>query len=148
VNYDFISSSQPPAVLPSAPNFIGSADPSDWAQNIANLQYDPRPPVFVMTNPAYPRDFRFYVDINRNGRFETNGYIPTVTNESGALGPNAIMNGEPEFIGVLANPSIRTPRPTILSAVTPIWFCRSARNSTSITSATLPKAITSTACRR
>jgi hypothetical protein len=77
-----------------------------WAQNIANLSCDPRPPVFVATNPnpAYPLDFRFYVDINRNGRFETNGYQPTVGNNGLLTGTNAVLNGEPEFIGVLRNP--------------------------------------------
>jgi len=77
-----------------------------WVQNIANLYYDPRPPVFVVTNPFYPNnyDFRFYVDINRNGRFETNGYQTTFSDENRDLGQNAVLNGEPEYIGVLKNP--------------------------------------------
>jgi hypothetical protein len=81
---------------------------ADWVQNIANLYYDPRPPVFVQTNPALPAnyDFRFWVDINRNGRFETNGYQPTNDFEAtGNFNGNyAYLNGEPEFIGVLRNP--------------------------------------------
>ena len=77
-----------------------------WAQNIANLFYDPRPPVFVLTNTASPNslDFRFWVDINRNGRFETNGYIPNIVDEIGDKNGYAVWNGEPEFIGVLRNP--------------------------------------------
>jgi hypothetical protein len=105
VNYDYLYNS--PTL------FNNASDPVGWVQNIANLYYDPRPPVFVITNPAFPNnyDFRFYVDINRNGRFETNGYQTTFANvaagggtESLQLGPNSIMNGEPEFIGVLKNP--------------------------------------------
>ena len=79
---------------------------ADWAQNIANLYYDPRPPVFVLTNAAYPTnyDFRFWVDINRNGRFETNGYQPVINDNGSNTGSYESLNGEPEFIGVLRNP--------------------------------------------
>jgi hypothetical protein len=79
---------------------------ANYAQNIANLWYDPRPPVFVVTNPAYPNsnDFRFWVDINRNGRFETNGYQATVYDNGNATGSSNFLNGEPEFIGILRNP--------------------------------------------
>jgi hypothetical protein len=79
---------------------------ANYAQMIANLWYDPRPPVFVITNQALPNnyDFRFWVDINRNGRFETNGYQPTVYDNGLPTGYYGYYNGEPEFIGVLKNP--------------------------------------------
>jgi hypothetical protein len=98
VNYDYYTGGNT--------NFSAAKSGPAWAQNIANLWYDPRPPVFVLTNPAYPSnlDFRFWVDINRNGRFETNGYIPTIINERGEVGSNQVWAGEPEFIGVLRNP--------------------------------------------
>jgi hypothetical protein len=98
VNYDIYNMTRNPMSMAS--------QPADWAQNIANLYYDPRPPVFVVTNPAYSTnsDFRFWVDINRNGRFETNGYTPEVIDELGHLGSNIWMSGEPEFIGVLNDP--------------------------------------------
>ncbi|HEY3863759.1 MAG TPA: hypothetical protein VGO59_17930 [Verrucomicrobiae bacterium] len=80
----------------------------NWAQNIANLQYDPEPPVFVDINrnhfPPTNYDFRFWVDVNRNGRFETNGYQPLVNDNGLYAGSYGFMNGEPEFIGVLRNP--------------------------------------------
>jgi hypothetical protein len=104
VNYDFLEGTSQPMSQRNA------ALAADWAQNIANLFYDPRPPVFVITNPAVPTnsDFRFWVDVNRNGRFETNGYIPTVVNEFGELsGSNEFWNGEPEFIGMLSDPFSR-----------------------------------------
>jgi hypothetical protein len=106
VNYDYFL---------NASGTFNTTNPG-WAQNIGNLFYDPRPPVFVMTNgnlaaPQY--DFRFWVDVNRNGRFETNGYQPLL-NESGnwvpvngSSGPPFItnfVNGEPEWIGVLKYP--------------------------------------------
>ncbi len=89
-------------------------NPADWAQNIANLIYDPRPPVFIKTNagPAFPVDFRFWVDLNRNGKFETNGYLPSIgnnglpvqdPNNQGAFLSN-FFNGEPEWIGGLQYP--------------------------------------------
>ncbi len=80
----------------------------DWAQNIGNLFYDPRPPVFVMNNgnlgqPTY--DFRFWVDINRNGRFETNGLVQDILPSGAAnTGVFDLVNGEPEWIGVLKYP--------------------------------------------
>jgi hypothetical protein len=104
VNYDYLINGQ---------SYSAASDPADWATNIGNLFYDPRPPVFVMTNgnlanPLY--DFRFWVDINRNGRFETNGYLP-VLDDSGSktppTGPPFVTNfnnGEPEWIGVLKYP--------------------------------------------
>jgi hypothetical protein len=107
VNYDYFSNASG-VYLP----FNNASDPVGWVQNIANLYYDPRPPVFVVTNPAYPNnyDFRFWVDINRNGRFETNGYQPTLVNiasrpgtENIVLGPSADLKGEPEWIGMLRN---------------------------------------------
>src|ERR1035437_9285053 len=42
-------------------------------QNIANLWFLPRAPVFITTNRVTGgADFRYYLDLNRNGRFETN----------------------------------------------------------------------------
>jgi hypothetical protein len=56
-----------------------------------------------LTQPSY--DFRFWVDINRNGRFETNGYQPALYPD-GSQVPNVtnFNNGEPEWIGVLKYP--------------------------------------------
>jgi hypothetical protein len=111
VNYDILSSSGPV----NQP-FNMSQNPAAWAQNIANLFYDPRPPVFVPLNPGTLNnlsDFRFWVDINRNGRFETNGFLPYI-GENGlqdlngpwpaGFGASNNFNGEPEWIGVLRDP--------------------------------------------
>ncbi len=44
----------------------------EWEQNIANLWLNPRPPVFVITNSGTgSNEFRYYLDLNRNGRDDT-----------------------------------------------------------------------------
>jgi hypothetical protein len=82
----------------------------DRNRNLVNLWYDPRPPVFITTNsnPNAPLDFRFYLDINRNGHFETNGWVPVLINGqpvevNGEL-LHQFMVGDPEWIGVLEHP--------------------------------------------
>ncbi|HKQ37609.1 MAG TPA: hypothetical protein VJ063_05985 [Verrucomicrobiae bacterium] len=78
-------------------------------QNIANLYYDPRVPVFVNTNvpggPQGPLDFRFYLDLNRNGRYDTNGAYPLIDDKGNAI-PQTDYHfvGDPEWVGVLENP--------------------------------------------
>lgn len=94
---------------------------ADRIQNIANLLYDPRPPVFVSTNGASsPLDFRFYLDLNRNGRFESNGWLPIINQRGMFVDSNGVERtptfppppgllsnffvGDPEWIGVLEHP--------------------------------------------
>ncbi|HWD94763.1 MAG TPA: hypothetical protein VG938_20710, partial [Verrucomicrobiae bacterium] len=90
-----------------------------WERNIADLLYNPRAPVFVVTNKGSgAADFRFYLDLNRNGRFDTNGNWPVLsgnpafpyfdTNENPtATLSNAVradFTGDPEWIGQLERP--------------------------------------------
>ncbi|HEY5043087.1 MAG TPA: hypothetical protein VIK53_13915, partial [Verrucomicrobiae bacterium] len=66
--------------------------PADYQQNIANLQILPRAPVFIVTNAQTgAMDFRYYLDLNRNGLFDdtVNGNV-----------------GDPQWIGVLAHPEL------------------------------------------
>ena len=81
----------------------------EFEQNIANLYYDPRVPVFVDTNvsgvTAGPLEFRFYLDLNRNGRFETNGAYPLMDiNGDPIRDTDYHFIGDPEWVGVLENP--------------------------------------------
>jgi len=75
---------------------------------ITNLWLDPRPPVFVGTN----REQRFYLDLNRNGRFETNGVLPVLDGTGNAildasgLPIMAHFTGDPEWFGVLSRPQL------------------------------------------
>jgi hypothetical protein len=89
-------------------NLEQAADRRIYAGLLGNLFYDPRPPVFyqVSANPRVPWEFRYYLDLNRNGRAETNGFLP-VTDQTGRT--NAAWGGEqfvgdPEWIGVLEHP--------------------------------------------
>lgn len=77
----------------------------DWVQNIANLQYDPRPPVVISTNLTGLRtnDFRFFLDLNRNGLFEPTGFLATNVNRREPVSTNFYV-GDPQWIGVLEHP--------------------------------------------
>lgn len=90
----------------------------DFRQILTNLFYDPRPPVFVNTNrgaapPDFRQwDFRFFLDLNRNGFFEQTGLVP-LTNSLGQpiLDNNgmllrAYLKGDPQWIGVLERPHL------------------------------------------
>src|SRR5438093_984254 len=76
---------------------------------------NPSPPVFVWTNKAINNpsavDDRFYVDLNRNLRFEPTGYV-TELDEAGnpirdAGGKLIVLwrVGDPQWIGVLRDPT-------------------------------------------
>ena len=45
----------------------------DFLLNVANLQLLPRAPVYVPTNDLGSNEFRFYLDLNRNGQFDGTG---------------------------------------------------------------------------
>jgi hypothetical protein len=90
----------------------GSLPPKAVLQNLLNLQILPRPPVYVTTNKNFPPDFRYYIDLNRNGVHDTNGFG---TNYAGGaflfdnttVPPTPLTTtfvGDPEWIGVLDKP--------------------------------------------
>jgi hypothetical protein len=93
----------------------------DVIQNLTNLLYDPRPPVYITNKLTGANDFRFYLDLNRNGLYDTNGYQPVMSTNptqrfmtaSGALEASIDVNtlsnyftGDPEWIGVLERPEL------------------------------------------
>lgn len=93
-------------------------------RNIANLYFMPRVPVLINNGGVW--DFRFYLDFNRNGRYETNGWGPeysglTTTpfyDTKGELTNDASVTynyfstniagsthvGDPEWVGILERP--------------------------------------------
>ncbi|MFZ0827033.1 MAG: hypothetical protein WAO02_06395 [Verrucomicrobiia bacterium] len=81
-----------------------SVNINDFLQNLTNLWYSPRPPVFVAVNSAGSNDFRYYLDLNRNGRYDTNGVVTNVDNNLNGLGTANFQVGDPEWIGVLERP--------------------------------------------
>lgn len=91
VNYDTVASPG------------GALSAVQMQQNIANLFYSPRPPVFY----SNATDFRYYLDLNRNGRYDTNGLVTNIDNStpSVAITANLVQEvGDPEWIGVLEHP--------------------------------------------
>jgi hypothetical protein len=73
---------------------------TDIRQNLTNLFYDPRPPVVVVTNLSTgAAEFRFYIDLNRNGQFDETDYEPW---KKVPLGTNGV--GDPQWIGILEHP--------------------------------------------
>jgi hypothetical protein len=99
VNYFFYNGA------PGGP--LNNPNPADFVQNVANLLYLPRVPVFVPnpTNSSLAADFRFYLDLNRNGRFETNGLVGNFDNNGNYLG-DVTEVGDPEWVGVLERPDV------------------------------------------
>jgi hypothetical protein len=75
----------------------------------------PRAPVFVVTNKAFPNnpEFRFYLDLNRNFKFEDTGFTPDLDNAGNTFpsGTNAVTLsqklGDPQWIGILDHPDQR-----------------------------------------
>lgn len=90
--------------------------PDDFKQNVANLWFLPRAPVFAYDRTTGSNEFRFYLDLNRNRQFDANGLVPMIGQNGGFLHPdgsednsaiNVVTNsmlGDPEWIGVLERP--------------------------------------------
>jgi hypothetical protein len=97
VNFDYDTSRAP----------LGA---NDQELNLINLLYDPRVPVYVTNRAAAnSEDFRYYLDVNRNGRFDVTGLIAE-RDVNGLLIPstngfrtNHIV-GDPQWIGILERP--------------------------------------------
>ena len=115
VNYDYLNG--------AGQNPLNN--PQEVEINIASLLYNPRPPVYVITNAGTGQEeFRFYLDLNRNGRFDRNGDWPVVVRDNAGipryLGTNGTLVptnlpitsylvtnhfvGDPEWIGMTARP--------------------------------------------
>ena len=84
--------------------------PNDLMQNVANLLYNPRPPVFITNRLFGSNEFRFYLDLNRNGRYDANGFLPVIgtdglpiKDQNGVVVSNLFV-GDPEWIGSLERP--------------------------------------------
>ena len=85
---------------------------NDFLQHLENLYFSPRAPVYVKTGTS--NDFRYYLDLNRNGRFDTNGWLPeyddflrpmtALDNQGNQYIPLKWFVGDPEWIGVLEKP--------------------------------------------
>ena len=96
VNYDYTAAGAP-------------LNLNQQLQNLQNLFFNPRPPVFIVTNALALRsnEFRFYLDLNRNGMFDPTGIMP-LTNalNQQIVGSLAYMVGDPQWIGILQRPEL------------------------------------------
>jgi hypothetical protein len=72
-----------------------------YLQMLNNLLVLPRPPVVINTNSAFPPDFRFYLDLNRNGIFDPSE--PSNVLDQFDV-PRLNVAGDPEWIGILEHP--------------------------------------------
>jgi hypothetical protein len=94
---------------------------NDRLLNLANLYYSPRPPVFVTNRlVANSIEFRFYHDLNRNGRYDATGYWPVRNPNNGYYDTNGnlisdiiigntlsnFVKGDPEWIGGTDRPNL------------------------------------------
>src|ERR1017187_111648 len=73
----------------------------NFDQNVSNLWFLPRAPVMISASePAG----RYFLDLNQNGRFETNGVVTNIDNNFNGLGTTNLAVGDPEWVGVLEHP--------------------------------------------
>ncbi|HEU5124490.1 MAG TPA: hypothetical protein VFW05_10545 [Verrucomicrobiae bacterium] len=83
----------------------------DELQVLANLMYNPRPPVFVTNRNSKSTDFRYYLDLNRNGAYDGNGFVPETDFDGKPVVVDGVTNylwqvGDPEWIGILERPEL------------------------------------------
>jgi len=55
-------------------------------------------------NNSGTNEFRYYLDLNRNGRFDTNGYQPVISENGLRTKQSNFYFGDPEWIGILEHP--------------------------------------------
>jgi hypothetical protein len=106
-SYGYVPNSQSPTNVNYDYRSDGTAlNVQDFLQNVANLYYLPRPPVFVPTNSLGSNEFRFYLDLNRNGKFEDSGNVINFEIQNGVTVSNGTVSeiGDPQWIGVLERP--------------------------------------------
>jgi hypothetical protein len=77
----------------------GPLSQGDFLRNLANLYYLPRTPVYMSNVVTSAMENRFYLDLNRNGFFETNGMVVDANGTETNL-----EFGDPEWVGVLQHP--------------------------------------------
>lgn len=80
--------------------------PDEMRIVLKNLLFDPRAPVYVVTQANTRPDFRYYLDLNRNGTNEPNGLQPVYGSNGKYMGYGEYFVGDPEWIGVLEYPNV------------------------------------------
>ena len=79
---------------------------ADFLRMMTNLLILPRPPVYITTNKNQTTpDFRFYLDLNRNGYYDPNNTVMVLFDDAGNPVTNIFM-GDPEWVGILDHPDL------------------------------------------
>ncbi len=88
-------------------NIANPGELQNYRASLGNLFYDPRPPVFASISriPTATPEFRFYLDLNRNGSFDSNG-LQRLYDRAGLIIGTNTLTGDPEYIGVLEHPGV------------------------------------------
>ncbi len=106
----FVSRAEPYYGNFNAPNFNFNdlLTVANYHSELTNLFYDPAPPVFS-TNRTGVLEQVHYLDLNRNGRYESNGFIRVLDNSGvpipGTPPETNYVVGDPQWIGVTARPN-------------------------------------------
>ena len=79
-----VSTNYPPFAYTNPPDFT-------------NLQYSPRAPVWLSNTLTPAMENRFYLDLNRNGMDDPNGWVTNYDNNGNAIG-TSFQVGDPEWI--------------------------------------------------
>ncbi len=89
-------------------NLNNPVDLQRYRASLMNLYYDPRAPVFVPVgrSPLLAPEFRFYLDLNRNGVYDTNGQQLVVNQRGQPLPLTNDLVGDPEWIGIRELPGL------------------------------------------
>jgi hypothetical protein len=74
------------------------------AADFTNLFVSPRAPVWLSNIVTHAPENRFYLDLNRNGKDDPNGWVTNVDDTGKSLGTTSFQVGDPEWIGVLERP--------------------------------------------
>jgi hypothetical protein len=74
---------------------------NDALENLSHLLYFPRVPVYITNRLTGGMEFRYYVDLNRNGRYDPNGYLPVISPFPAA--PYYTTNGVPQPTPLFGN---------------------------------------------
>jgi len=87
-----------------AANILSSTNPYGFGL-IVSMNYQPATaPVWLSNTVTRVMENRIYLDLNRNGVDDPNGWVTNVDNNGKSLGPVVFEVGDPEWIGVLEHP--------------------------------------------
>jgi hypothetical protein len=73
---------------------------------LTNLFVLPRAPVYLSNLVTHAIENRFYLDLNRNGVDDPNGWVTNLDNTGAGFGTTNLEVGDPEWIGILDHPDV------------------------------------------